>query len=42
MIDVNSRCIGIVDGFVCKVVIFDWDNIVVKNDIGYVMNYYML
>lgn len=41
-IDANSRCTGTADGSARKVAIFDWDNTVVKNDIGYATNYYML
>ncbi|WP_457061703.1 haloacid dehalogenase-like hydrolase [Mycobacteroides abscessus] len=41
-VDANSVCTGIAPGDARKVAIFDWDNTVVKNDIGYGTNFYML
>ncbi|ABL03355.1 haloacid dehalogenase-like hydrolase [Mycobacterium ulcerans] len=41
-INANSKCTGTADGAAHRVAIFDWDNTVVKNDIGYATNYYML
>lgn len=41
-IEANSSCTGTARGAGRKVAIFDWDNTIVKNDIGYATNYYML
>jgi hypothetical protein len=41
-IDAHSSCTGNVTGSPAPVAIFDWDNTVVKNDIGYGTNYWML
>ena len=41
-IDANSTCTGAAPAGARKVAIFDWDNTVVKNDIGYGTNFYML
>jgi phosphoglycolate phosphatase-like HAD superfamily hydrolase len=41
-IDANSTCAGTAKDAARKVAIFDWDNTVVKNDIGYGTNFYML
>src|SRR5882757_10901932 len=41
-IDAHSSCTGTVTGSPAPVAIFDWDNTVVKNDIGYGTNYWML
>jgi len=41
-IDANSTCAGTAAPDAHKVAIFDWDNTVVKNDIGYGTNFYML
>jgi len=42
-IDANSTCTGKADeSKPKKVAIFDWDNTVVKNDIGYATNFYMI
>ncbi|OSC36923.1 haloacid dehalogenase-like hydrolase [Mycobacterium decipiens] len=41
-IEANSRCNHTANGATRKVAIFDWDNTIVKNDIGYATNYYML
>ena len=41
-IDANSTCTGTATANAHKVAIFDWDNTVVKNDIGYGTNFYML
>lgn len=42
IIDANSPCDGTWAGQRPPVAIFDWDNTVVKNDIGYGTNYWML
>lgn len=42
IIDANSPCAGTWTGQHPPVAIFDWDNTVVKNDIGYGTNYWML
>lgn len=42
IIDANSPCAGTWKGGRAPVAIFDWDNTVVKNDIGYGTNYWML
>lgn len=42
VIDENSVCAGTWDGDRAPVAIFDWDNTVVKNDVGYGLNYWML
>jgi phosphoglycolate phosphatase-like HAD superfamily hydrolase len=41
-IDAHSSCAGTFSGSPAPVAIFDWDNTVVKNDIGYGTNYWML
>ncbi|HWN33080.1 MAG TPA: hypothetical protein VNP03_10050 [Pseudonocardia sp.] len=41
-IDAHSSCTGTFAGSPAPVAIFDWDNTVVKNDIGYGTNYWML
>jgi hypothetical protein len=41
-IDAHSSCTGTFSGSPAPVAIFDWDNTVVKNDIGYGTNYWML
>lgn len=41
-IDANSACIGTDHDGEAPVAIFDWDNTVVKNDIGYATNFWML
>ncbi|MDP5226559.1 MULTISPECIES: HAD family hydrolase [Arthrobacter] len=41
-IDAHSTCTGTFKGTVAPVAIFDWDNTVVKNDIGYGTNFWML
>jgi hypothetical protein len=40
--DAHSSCTGTFSGSPAPVAIFDWDNTVVKNDIGYGTNYWML
>ncbi|NMO01498.1 haloacid dehalogenase-like hydrolase [Gordonia sp. TBRC 11910] len=42
IIDANSPCAGTWKGKRAPVALFDWDNTVVKNDIGYGTNYWML
>lgn len=41
-IDAHSACTGEARGTETPVAIFDWDNTVVKNDIGYATNFWML
>lgn len=41
-IDAHSTCTGTATASQRKVAIFDWDNTVVKNDVGNATNYYML
>ncbi|WP_210725659.1 haloacid dehalogenase-like hydrolase [Arthrobacter silvisoli] len=41
-IDAHSNCTGTFKGGEAPVAIFDWDNTVVKNDIGYGTNFWML
>jgi len=41
-IDAHSSCTGTARGDKAPVAIFDWDNTVVKNDIGYGTNFWML
>ena len=41
-IDAHSTCTGTFKGGTAPVAIFDWDNTVVKNDIGYGTNFWML
>ncbi|XAS66690.1 haloacid dehalogenase-like hydrolase [Micrococcaceae bacterium Sec5.7] len=41
-IDAHSSCTGTFSGGRAPVAIFDWDNTVVKNDIGYGTNFWML
>jgi phosphoglycolate phosphatase-like HAD superfamily hydrolase len=41
-IDAHSTCTGTFTGSKAPVAIFDWDNTVVKNDIGYGTNFWML
>lgn len=41
-IDAHSTCRGTFKGGTAPVAIFDWDNTVVKNDIGYGTNFWML
>jgi phosphoglycolate phosphatase-like HAD superfamily hydrolase len=41
-IDAHSSCTGTFSGSPAPVAIFDWDNTVVKNDIGYGTNYWMI
>ncbi|MBT2512237.1 HAD family phosphatase [Arthrobacter sp. ISL-30] len=42
VIEAHSACIGTVRDGEASVAIFDWDNTVVKNDIGYATNFWML
>jgi hypothetical protein len=41
-IEAHSACIGTVRDGEAPVAIFDWDNTVVKNDIGYATSFWML
>ena len=41
-IDAHSTCTGTFKGGEAPVAVFDWDNTVIKNDIGYGTNFWML
>lgn len=41
-IDAHSTCTGTFKGGEAPIAIFDWDNTVIKNDIGYGTNFWML